>query len=88
MGELLQLYQSLSTKEGVYLFLDEAGDVIYVGKAKNLKKRVSSYFLNKDLGPKTQALVEKIKKIKTVIVDSELESLLLEANLIKKYKPK
>lgn len=59
-----------------------------MGKAKNLKKRVSSYFLNKDLGPKTQALVEKIKKIKTINTSSELESLLLEANLIKKYNPK
>lgn len=78
----------LSAKEGVYLFLDEKGEVIYVGKAKNLRRRVSSYFLNKDLGPKTQALVEKIKKIKTLTVDSELESLLLEANLIKKYNPK
>lgn len=85
---LSQSYQSLSTKEGVYLFLDENGDVIYVGKAKNLKKRVSSYFRNIDLGPKTQALVEKIEKIKTVTVNSELEALLLEANLIKKYNPK
>ena len=78
----------LSTKEGVYLFLDSKGQVIYIGKAKNLKKRVSSYFLNKDLGAKTQALVEKIKKIKTVTADSELEALLLEANLIKKYNPR
>ncbi len=83
-----QLYQLLSTKEGVYLFLDDAGDVIYVGKAKNLRKRVSSYFLNKDLGVKTEALISQIKKIRTVAVDSELESLLLEANLIKKYNPK
>ncbi len=59
-----------------------------MGKAKNLRKRVSSYFLNKDLGPKTQALVEKIHKIETIHTNSELESLLLEANLIKKYTPK
>ncbi len=59
-----------------------------MGKAKNLRKRVSSYFLNKDLGPKTQALVEKVDKIKTIHTNSELESLLLEANLIKKYTPK
>ncbi len=78
----------MPTKEGVYLFLDENGDVLYVGKAKNIRRRVSSYFLNKELGVKTKALVEKIKKIKTVTVDSELESLLLEANLIKKYNPK
>ncbi|MBI2621652.1 MAG: GIY-YIG nuclease family protein [Candidatus Levybacteria bacterium] len=78
----------MSSKEGVYLFIDENREVLYVGKAKNLKKRVSSYFLNKDLGPKTQALVGKIKKVKTVPVDSEIEALLLEANLIKKYNPK
>lgn len=78
----------LPTKEGVYLFLDGNGEVLYVGKAKNLRKRVSSYFLNKELGVKTQALVSQIKKVRTVIVDSELESLLLEANLIKKYNPK
>ncbi len=59
-----------------------------MGKAKNLRKRVSSYFLNKDLGPKTQALVEKVNKIETIHTNSELESLLLEANLIKKYSPK
>lgn len=74
---------------GVYQFLDESGNVLYVGKAKNLKKRVSSYFVNrKDLGEKTQVLVGKIKRIKTINVDSELESLLLEASLIKKFNPK
>ncbi len=59
-----------------------------MGKAKNLRKRVSSYFLNKDLGAKTQALVERVNRIETMLTDSELESLLLEANLIKKYNPK
>lgn len=59
-----------------------------MGKAKNLKKRVSTYFQNKDLGEKTKVLVAQVKTIKTIIVDSELESLLLEANLIKKYNPK
>lgn len=79
----------LPTNPGVYMFLDENGDVLYVGKAKNIKNRVSSYFVNRrDLGTKTQILVSKIKKIKTINVDSELESLLLEANLIKKFNPK
>jgi excinuclease ABC subunit C len=60
-----------------------------VGKAKNLKKRVSSYFVNrKNLGAKTQVLVSQIKKIRYINVDSELESLLLEANLIKKFDPR
>lgn len=62
--------------------------MLYVGKAKNLKNRVSSYFLQKDLGEKTKNLVSQIKKIKIVVVESELESLLLEASLIKKYEPK
>lgn len=62
--------------------------MLYVGKAKNLKKRVSSYFLNKNLEPKTEVLVSKIKQIKTLTAESEIESLLLEANLIKKYSPR
>ena len=82
------LYQSLSKDPGVYIFLDKKGSVIYVGKAINLKKRVSSYFQNKDLGVKTSLLVSQIAKIKTIKVHSEIESLLLEANLIKKYLPK
>lgn len=73
----------------MYLFLNSNGDVIYVGKAKNLKKRVASYFINrKNLGYKTAILVSQISKIKTIKVESEIESLLLEANLIKKYFPK
>lgn len=62
--------------------------MLYVGKAKNLKKRVSSYFTNKDLGEKTKVLVSKVKTISTIQVDSEVEALLLEANLIKKYMPR
>lgn len=84
----LQSYQLLPTKEGVYLFLDRNGGVLYVGKAKNLRKRVSSYFRSYDLGIKTAVLVKNIYKIKTITTDSEIESLLLEANLIKKYNPK
>jgi len=81
-------YRTLSTDPGVYIFRSEDGEVLYVGKAKNLKRRVSSYFQNKDLGEKTKVLVSKIKTIETIRVDSELESLLLEANLIKKYDPR
>ncbi len=63
--------------------------MLYVGKAINLKKRVRSYFANKkNLGEKTNILVSQIKKIRTIRVESEIESLLLEANLIKKYRPK
>lgn len=79
----------MSEDPGVYLFLGKRGEILYVGKAKNLKKRVSSYFRESaDLGPKTQALVGKAQRIRTIIANSELESLLLEANLIKKYNPR
>jgi len=71
----------------VYLFLGKNNRVLYVGKAKNLKNRVSSYFSKSGLGEKTTQLVSQIKKIKTIKVSSEIESLLLEANLIKKYNP-
>jgi excinuclease ABC subunit C len=73
---------------GVYLFIDERGNVIYVGKAINLKKRVASYFSSKHLGEKTKILVSQIYKIKTIGVSSEIESFLLEEKLIKKYLPK
>ena len=74
---------------GVYLFLDQKNSVLYVGKAKDLKSRVSSYFVNRSLlGEKTRLLVSQIKKIKITVVESELESLLLEAYYIKKYAPK
>ena len=78
----------MPTYSGVYLFLNKKGDVIYVGKAKNLKKRVTSYFSTKDLGEKTRILVSQIVKIKTLGVTSEIESFLLEERLIKKYLPK
>lgn len=78
----------MPTYPGVYFFLDKENNVIYVGKAKNLKKRISSYFSSKDLGEKTRILVSQIKKIQTLEVTSEIESFLLEERLIKKYAPK
>lgn len=77
----------LPKSPGCYLFFDENGVVIYVGKAKDLKKRVSSYFQKKDHDPKTALLVKKIKGIDFVIVKNEVEAFLLENNLIKKYYP-
>ncbi len=78
----------LPNKPGVYQYYDETGTIIYVGKAKDLKKRVSSYF-NKNLDSgKTRVLVRQIRDIKYIVVDSELDALLLENNLIKKYQPK
>lgn len=79
----------MPTQPGVYVFLDDGNNVLYVGKAKDLKSRVSSYFQNtSQLGEKTAALVSQIKRIKITIVESELESLLLEAFYIKKYLPR
>lgn len=73
---------------GCYQFLDENGSVIYVGKAKDLKKRVSSYFNKHHDHPKTRILVRKIRQIKYIIVNSEEDTFLLENNLIKQLKPR
>ncbi len=78
----------LPQKPGVYRFLDANETVIYVGKAKNLKKRVSSYFNKKHEASKLRLLVSKIRDIQTTVVDSEWEALLLENSLIKQYKPR
>ncbi len=77
-------YRLLPTYSGVYLFTNEKGDVIYVGKAKNLKNRVSSYFSTKNLGEKTRMLVSQIHDIKIMEVASEIEAFLLEEKMIKK----
>ncbi|MGV8828447.1 MAG: excinuclease ABC subunit UvrC [Breznakibacter sp.] len=79
---------SLPENPGVYQYYDREGKIIYIGKAKNLRKRVSSYFLkNHDYG-KTKVLVSKITDIAHIVVDSEEDALLLENNLIKKYQPR
>jgi len=77
----------LPSSPGCYLFKDENDVVLYVGKAKDLKKRVSNYFQKTEHDPKTELLVTKIKKIDFVLVSNEVEALLLENNLIKKYYP-
>ena len=77
----------LPTKPGVYRYFDKDGTLIYVGKAKNLKRRVSSYF-NKEQTGKTRLLVSKIADLEYSIVDSESEALLLENTMIKQYKPR
>jgi len=74
---------------GVYLMKDDSGDVIYVGKAISLIKRVRQYFQsNKNLNPKTRILVSHINDIECIVTDSEVDALIFEANLIKKYKPR
>ena len=82
------ILRSLPEKPGVYRFYDDSGTVIYVGKAKRLKRRVSSYFNKDHDSPKVRMLVTKIRDIQTVVVDSEWEALLLENSMIKEFKPK
>lgn len=79
---------SLPSSPGVYQFYDSKGTIIYIGKAKNLKKRVSSYFAKKHDDAKTRILVSKIQSIKHIVVPTETDALLLENNLIKKNKPR
>ncbi len=80
--------QTLPEKPGVYQYFDVNEKIIYVGKAKNLKKRVSSYFNKNQENGKTRVLVKQIIDIKYIVVDTELDALLLENSLIKKYQPK
>lgn len=82
------LVAALPENPGVYQYFDKDGKIIYVGKAKNLKKRVSSYFNKNHEYGKTRVLVSKICDIRHIVVDSEEDALLLENNLIKKYKPR
>ncbi len=83
-----QFLKTLPHRPGVYQMLNEKGDTIYVGKARDLKKRVSTYFQKKDAGSKTSAMVAKIAKIITTVTPSENEALLLESNLIKQLHPR
>ena len=85
---LKQIVLSLPDAPGCYQYLDASGIVIYVGKAKNLKRRVSSYFNKEQISAKTRMLVSKIRDIKYVVVKTEEDALLLENNLIKRYKPR
>ena len=82
------IVQNLPEKPGCYQYLDEQGTVIYVGKAKNLKNRVSSYFIKDNQTDKTRMLVSKISDLKYIVVETEWDAFLLENNLIKRYKPR
>lgn len=89
MNSLAQKIDSLPARPGVYLFKDEQGELLYVGKAANLKHRVSSYFqrpAGKDL--KTLALLERVADLETILTDTEKEALILEDNLIKVHHPR
>ncbi|MDD1699310.1 MAG: excinuclease ABC subunit UvrC [Methanoregula sp.] len=78
----------LPENPGCYLFSDESCTVIYVGKAKNLKKRVTSYFQKTDRDPKTRNLIARIASVSVMVTNTETEAMLLENNLIKKHQPK
>src|SRR5512139_3112565 len=73
---------------GVYLFKNENNEILYIGKAINLRARIRSYFSNKDQPVKTQHLVSKIRNIDWIVLDNEVEALLLENKLVKQHKPK
>lgn len=88
MLDIKSFLQNLTTHPGVYQMIGENGDVIYVGKALNLKKRVSSYFKANQQDPKTRVLVKNIKDIVITVTRNENEALLLECNLIKKHRPR
>lgn len=89
MSQFLKLVRGLPQKHGVYIFHAVDDTVIYVGKANNLRSRVSSYFrASADLSPAKQIMVSEISRLEHIIVRSETEALLLESTLIKKYRPK
>ena len=80
--------KSLPQDPGIYKFFDKSNNIIYVGKAKNLKKRVLSYFNKNHIHHKTKLLVKQVDKIENIVVETEMDALLLENSLIKKFKPK
>ena len=86
--KIKQLVSDLPLQPGVYQYFDKSGTIIYVGKAKSLRKRVASYFNKNQDSAKTRILVRKIADIKHIIVDTETDALLLENSLIKKYQPR
>ena len=86
--EIKEIIKDLPQKAGVYQYFDKEEKILYVGKAKNLKKRVSSYFTKKYEHAKTKMMVSKVRDIKYFVVPTEMDALLLENNLIKKYQPK
>lgn len=89
MFDIKEQLKKLPEKPGVYIMKDDMEDIIYIGKSKSLKKRVSQYFRSqKGQLPKVQAMVKCIKEFEYIITDTEVEALILEANLIKKHRPR
>ena len=86
--DIQSVLQNLTTEPGVYRFYDKKDSLLYVGKAKNLKRRVTSYFNRQHDNFKTTYMVRKIERIEILVVETEMDALLLENNLIKKYQPR
>jgi excinuclease ABC subunit C len=87
--ELIARIKKFPEESGIYMMRDDAGAIIYVGKSKNLKSRVGSYFARtEDLNAAKQSMVEQIASISIVTTQTEIEALVLETNLIKKHRPK
>ena len=86
--KIKSILKTIPTDPGVYRYYDEKDEIIYVGKAKNLKRRVSSYFYKQQQSGKVKVLVSRIADIKFTVVNNEMEALLLENNFIKQYKPR
>jgi excinuclease ABC subunit C len=86
--DIAEFLKNLTRLPGIYKMLNEKGDIIYIGKAKNLKNRVSSYFRKGAASPKQQVMVAKIVSLEIAVTHTEAEALLLESQLIKKHKPR
>ncbi len=86
--DIQQRIHDTPQKPGVYIMKDSSGTILYIGKAKNLRNRLSSYFHRSTDSSKTQALIARVSSIETTITDNEIEALMLENNLIKLHKPK
>ena len=82
------LLKTLPNKPGVYQHIDKEGKILYIGKAKNLKKRVNSYFTKSATSARIAVMIKKVSDIRTIVTDSEGDALLLENNLIKEHQPR
>ena len=88
MSTKVKSADELPKKPGIYIMKDSKEEIIYIGKAKNLKNRVKSYFAEKKDRPKTYILMSHFNSLEYIITNSEKEALILEANLIKKHRPR
>src|SRR3990167_5811441 len=87
MFNIQSFLKNVTTQPGIYQMLDDEGHILYIGKARNLKKRLSSYFSAQQKDSKTLALLKHVKNIDITVTRTETEALLLECNLIKQHKP-